>query len=173
MTYRPCSAEQKYFYDSLSYAPAAVATFHVAAVAASQILWVASTSNDGNSKDKDSPTIYWLLPSLSFDLAAVIAYPTCNSIIEREGRVSVEETEHQIKMNSRLAAGISLLGQFVSLTNTLDSSKRHVTQTLMGTTLVTQFLFEWLWSYREAPAGVVFQPYIDKDAKGLKVVFRF
>jgi hypothetical protein len=58
---------------------------------------------------------------------------------------------------------MSLMGQFVSLTNTLDEDKRQVTRTLIGATLVSQILFEWLWSYCLSQPVVMIQPYLNQE----------
>lgn len=173
---RPCSDEERRATESISFVPRAIVTFHVATVLTSQVLWVASTSHDkeAESKNPDSDmTLYWVLPSLGFDLAALMAYPNCSSIILKDGQISVEETEHQIKINTRTAAGMSLIGQFVSLTNILDEDKRQTTRALMGATILSQILFEWLWSYRGSMPIAMIQPYSNRDTKGLQLVYRF
>jgi hypothetical protein len=175
-SYRPCSEEQKSAAESLSFVPGMVVAFHVATVAASQVLWVASTSRDkgGDPKSHDGDTtLYWLLPSLSFDFAALTAYPGCGSIVQKDGQISKVETEHQIKINTRIASVISLMGQFFSLTNTVDEDKRLVTRTLMGTTVVSQILFEWLWTFQSSQPVVMIKPYLNQDSRGLQVVYSF
>lgn len=149
--------------------------FHAATLATSQILWVGSTSRDkgaADSKDSDL-TLYWLMPSLGFNFATLMSAPNCLSIVLKDGKVLAEETERQIKIGTRIAAGMSLLGQFFSLTNTIDDEKRQLTRSLMGVTVVSQVLFEWLWSYRQAPPVVTVLPYITSESQGLSVGYRF
>lgn len=176
LSIQPCSEEQNREIESISFIPGTVVTLHVATLVTSQLLWVASTSKDKGEESKNQDgdnTLYWLLPSLGFDFAVLAGYPGCGSFILKEGKISEEETEHQIKINTRLSSAMSLLGQFVSLTNTLDEDKRKTTRTLMGATIVSQFLFEWLWSYRESTPVATIQPYLNDDAKGIQFVYRF
>lgn len=170
-----CADEEKRALESLSFVPGAMVIFHAATVTTSQVLWVGSTSRDkgaADSKDSDM-TLYWLMPSLGFNLAALMSSPNCRSIVLKDGQILVEETERQIKIGTRIAAGMSLLGQFVSLTNTIDDEKRQITRSLMGATVLSQVLFEWLWSYRQAPPVATVLPYITPESQGLSLVYRF
>lgn len=170
-----CSDEQVRASKDLSFLPGMLVAFDVAAVAASQVLWVTSTSQKkGDNNRDDDTTLYWLMPSLAFDFMPLMAFPVCSSIAEKDGQILADETERQIKTSLRVASGISLIGQFVSLTNTVDEDKRQITRTLMMTTLMNQVLFEWLWSYNVRPQSVTrIQPYLNQDAQGLQFVYLF
>ncbi len=176
-SYVPCSEKQKSAYDSLSLVPTVVISFDVAALAASQVLWVTSTTksheNSKSEKKDDDMTIYWLLPSLGFELGTLMTIPRCSSLVEKDGMIFAEETESHIINNTRLAAGISIVGQFVSLTNTLDEEKRQNTRMLMGMTIINQFLFEFFWSYQEPKSLLTIQPFLKQNVLELLFVYRF
>lgn len=168
-----CSDQQVQASQNLSFVPGAVVAFDVAAVATSQVMWVTSQKNGDKNRDDDM-TLVWLMPSLVFDLIPLTAFPACNSIVEKDGQILTGETERKIKTNLRIASGMSLMGQYFSLTNTIDEDKRQITRTLMMTTLLNQVLFEWLWTYNVRPQSVaMIQPYLNQDAQGLQFVYRF
>lgn len=177
LSFKTCSEIQKKASNSLSLVPTALIGFDIAAIATSQALWISSTSkkNEGakpEEKDKDM-TLYWFLPSIGFELGALMSIPACGSIEEKDGVISVERTEKNIISSTRFSTGISMVGQFVSLSNTLDEDKRQITRTLIGVTLLNQLLFELFWKYEEPGFLLVVSPLLKQDSRGIQLSYSF
>lgn len=176
-SYSPCTEVQKKASNSLSLAPTVLISFDIAAIATSQALWISSTSNKNGgakSEEKDNDmTLYWILPSIGFEFGALMSIPACGSIEEQDGVISAEKTEKNIINNTRFATGISTVGQFVSLTNTLDEDKRQITRTLIGITLLNELLFELFWRYDDPGSLFVMRPFLNHDSQGFQFVYNF
>jgi hypothetical protein len=181
MSFAPCNDAQKKAASELSNIPDIMSAVTMTSLIASQVLWVASTSRDPDEgstpeKNKNDMTLYWLFPSLSFEMMVGMSFPRCSLIQEKDGQILAEDTEKSIKTNTRVGTGLGLFGQWFSLTNTVDEDKRQTIKSIMAGNLAIHLLYEWLWNYeapRAAEPTTAIFPYIDEKSTGLRLVYRF